>query len=43
MTERIALDLPDSRVLDVQVSGPADGNLLIWHRMVDEILAHVSR
>ncbi|MDZ5619870.1 alpha/beta hydrolase [Nocardioides sp. HM23] len=31
MTERIALDLPDGRVLDVQVSGPADGALLIWH------------
>lgn len=31
MTERIALDLPDGRVLDVQVSGPADGTLLVWH------------
>jgi len=31
MTERIALDLPDGRVLDVQVSGPVDGTLLIWH------------
>ncbi len=31
MTERIALDLPDGRVLDVQVSGPADGALFIWH------------
>ena len=31
MTERIALDLPDGRVLDVQVSGPADGPLIIWH------------
>ena len=31
MTERIALDLPDGRVLDVQVSGPADGTLFIWH------------
>jgi pimeloyl-ACP methyl ester carboxylesterase len=31
MTERIALDLPDGRVLDVQVSGPADGTLLLWH------------
>ncbi|WP_322937198.1 alpha/beta hydrolase [Nocardioides bizhenqiangii] len=31
MTERIALDLPDGRILDVQVSGPADGALLIWH------------
>ncbi len=31
MTERIALDLPDGRVLDVQVSGPADGTLIIWH------------
>ena len=31
MTERITLDLPDGRVLDVQVSGPADGTLLIWH------------
>ncbi len=31
MTERIALDLPDGRVLDVQVSGPTDGPLIIWH------------
>ncbi|MEZ0581329.1 alpha/beta fold hydrolase [Nocardioides sp. MH1] len=31
MTERLALDLPDGRVLDVEVSGPADGTLLIWH------------
>ncbi|HWU21763.1 MAG TPA: alpha/beta hydrolase [Nocardioides sp.] len=31
MTERIALDLPDGRVLDVQVSGPADGIPLVWH------------
>jgi pimeloyl-ACP methyl ester carboxylesterase len=31
MTERIALDLPDGRVLDIRVSGPADGPLLIWH------------
>jgi pimeloyl-ACP methyl ester carboxylesterase len=31
MTDRIALDLPDGRVLDVQVSGPADGTLFIWH------------
>lgn len=31
MTERIALDLPDGRVLDVRVSGPADGTLMIWH------------
>ena len=31
MTERIALDLPDGRVLDVQVSGPTDGTLLVWH------------
>lgn len=29
--ERIALDLPDGRVLDVQVSGPADGVPFIWH------------
>lgn len=31
MTERIALDLPDGRVLDVQVSGPTDGIPLVWH------------
>ncbi|KAA1427604.1 alpha/beta fold hydrolase [Nocardioides antri] len=31
MTERIALDLPDGRTLDVQVSGPTDGTLIIWH------------
>lgn len=31
MTERIALDLPDGRVLDVQVSGPPDGPLFVWH------------
>ncbi|WP_146207287.1 alpha/beta fold hydrolase [Nocardioides silvaticus] len=31
MTERIALDLPDGRVLDVRVSGPTDGPLFIWH------------
>lgn len=31
MTERIALDLPDGRVLDVQVSGPADGIPFVWH------------
>jgi len=31
MTERIALDLPDDRVLAVEVSGPADGSLFIWH------------
>ena len=31
MTERIALDLPDGRVLDVQLSGPTDGTLLVWH------------
>lgn len=31
MTERIALDLPDGRVLDVQVSGPPDGVPFIWH------------
>ena len=30
-TERIALDLPDGRTLDVQVSGPADGVPLVWH------------
>ena len=29
--ERIALDLPDGRVLDVQVSGPPQGVPLIWH------------
>lgn len=31
MTERIALDLPGGRVLDVRVSGPVDGPLMIWH------------
>ncbi len=31
MTERIPLNLPDGRVLDVQVSGPADGAVFIWH------------
>jgi pimeloyl-ACP methyl ester carboxylesterase len=31
MTERIALDVADGRVLDVQVSGPPDGTLFIWH------------
>ncbi|MBM9458532.1 alpha/beta fold hydrolase [Nocardioides sp. zg-536] len=31
MDERIALDLPDGRVLDVRVSGPADGVPLLWH------------
>jgi pimeloyl-ACP methyl ester carboxylesterase len=31
MTERIALDLPDGRTLDVQVSGPPAGALLVWH------------
>jgi len=31
MTERITLDLPDGRVLDVQVSGPPDGPLFVWH------------
>ncbi|TIC83579.1 alpha/beta hydrolase [Nocardioides sp. GY 10113] len=31
MTERIALDLPDGRVLDVQVSGPEDGVPFVWH------------
>lgn len=31
MTERIALDLPDDRVLDVLVTGPPDGPLFIWH------------
>lgn len=31
MTERFALDLPDGRVLDVQVSGPTEGPLLVWH------------
>lgn len=31
MTDRIALDLPDGRVLDVQVSGPADGVPFVWH------------
>lgn len=31
MTDRIALDLPDGRVLDVQVSGPADGIPFVWH------------
>lgn len=30
-TARLALDLPDGRVLDVQVSGPADGVPFIWH------------
>ncbi|GAA3827035.1 alpha/beta hydrolase [Nocardioides panacisoli] len=29
--DRIALDLPDGRVLDVQVSGPADGVPFVWH------------
>ncbi len=28
---RIPLDLPDGRVLDVQVSGPPDGVPFIWH------------
>ncbi|HWJ82986.1 MAG TPA: alpha/beta hydrolase [Nocardioides sp.] len=31
MPERIALDLPDGRVLDVQVSGPDDGIPFVWH------------
>lgn len=31
LIERTALDLPDGRVLDVQVSGPDDGTLLVWH------------
>ena len=31
MSERIALDLPDGRVIDLEVSGPADGTLFIWH------------
>jgi pimeloyl-ACP methyl ester carboxylesterase len=31
MTDRIALDLPDGRVLDVQVSGPENGTLFVWH------------
>lgn len=33
MTEpqRIALDLPDGRVLDVRVSGPEDGVPFVWH------------
>ena len=31
MTERIPLNLPDGRVLDVQVSGPPDGAVFIWH------------
>lgn len=31
MADRIALDLPDGRVLDVQVSGPADGIPFVWH------------
>jgi pimeloyl-ACP methyl ester carboxylesterase len=31
MTERIPLNLPDGRVLDVQVSGPVDGAVFIWH------------
>lgn len=31
MTDRLALDLPDGRVLDVQVSGPPDGVPLVWH------------
>jgi pimeloyl-ACP methyl ester carboxylesterase len=29
--DRIALDLPDGRVLDVQVSGPAGGVPMVWH------------
>lgn len=29
--ERIALDLPDGRVLDVRVSGPEDGIPFVWH------------
>ena len=29
--DRIALDLPDGRVLDVRVSGPEDGVPLVWH------------
>ena len=29
--QRIDLDLPDGRVLEVQVSGPADGLPLVWH------------
>lgn len=29
--EQLALDLPDGRVLDVRLSGPADGVPLIWH------------
>jgi pimeloyl-ACP methyl ester carboxylesterase len=29
--ERIALDLPDGRVLDVRVTGPEDGLPFIWH------------
>lgn len=29
--QRIALDLPDGRVLDVQVSGPEDGVPFLWH------------
>ena len=28
---RIALDLPDGRVLDVRVSGPEDGVPFVWH------------
>lgn len=29
--QRLALDLPDGRTLDVQVSGPADGIPFVWH------------
>ncbi|WP_310961985.1 alpha/beta fold hydrolase [Nocardioides terrisoli] len=29
--QRIALDLPDGRVLDVRVSGPEDGIPFVWH------------